>query len=581
MKTKVNPVYSVFIAHKDPMKCTRGALAFLIHYLFDLMRLIEKADIDFSLNKTWRQIRVLHGQRSPTMPFNEQALYNLFVNAFHRASFISRLKRRWGNYHTFVLLYSLPNGASRVDPSQTARMGWTRGNTYFDTYAPAFPKEAILGTHGYKVHEVYDPVWRHVPVPQHFLEMMCPMAESIHEQVVGKPNLLGASNFWEMVISLRPFLFQCGAAIFQECPESNIFRLPALANRDVQNWMKTEYPTQLMLLNASRGSEIDLARLQDGAMKQILSSVVNPQTASRSEMQADRTEMQSFMQMVSRRLSVLSPSKYSHDVYHRTFERTSNFSAPQINVSQSRAPQIEPSTPPRRPLPAVDDTAVYATPSGALRAFVNCSPKTPITPRARSDVDLVLPPVEAFFLPNEPRMIFPPLFGQHSITWEQVFKLVKRPEYTLEEQWRAYNSGEYVVDEMGNQTGVKPPLREVEKRWKAQWRREKGARKAWERFIELPIYILKQCEERSVPPEEIIKELEQLRKEDNGRMKGLSALSKLIKARREENIARKPASDCTGVSNGTDSTVPDSTKTRKRKAPVEIRRHPGEKHKAT
>ena len=27
-----------------------------------------------------------------------------------------------------------------VDPNSTAKLGWVRGETYFDTYAPALPK---------------------------------------------------------------------------------------------------------------------------------------------------------------------------------------------------------------------------------------------------------------------------------------------------------------------------------------------------------------------------------------------------------------------------------------------------------
>lgn len=27
-----------------------------------------------------------------------------------------------------------------VDPHQTAKLGWKRGETYFDTYAPSLPK---------------------------------------------------------------------------------------------------------------------------------------------------------------------------------------------------------------------------------------------------------------------------------------------------------------------------------------------------------------------------------------------------------------------------------------------------------
>lgn len=78
-----------------------------------------------------------------------------------------------------------------------------RGETYLDTYAPAIPKtvsvhiaeyspsilkdyQAVLGAAGYKAHEVYDPVWRHVHVPEQFLLMVCPMAEQIYDEIVGK-----------------------------------------------------------------------------------------------------------------------------------------------------------------------------------------------------------------------------------------------------------------------------------------------------------------------------------------------------------------------------------------------------------
>lgn len=35
---------------------------------------------------------------------------------------------------------SLIYPVTRVDPLQTSRLGWTRGETYFDNYAPAIPK---------------------------------------------------------------------------------------------------------------------------------------------------------------------------------------------------------------------------------------------------------------------------------------------------------------------------------------------------------------------------------------------------------------------------------------------------------
>ncbi|KAJ7906554.1 hypothetical protein B0H13DRAFT_1880528 [Mycena leptocephala] len=91
--------------------------------------------------------------------------------------------------------------------------------------------------HGYKVHENYDPIWHHVRVPEAFLSLMCPDAESILEKIEGTQNLTGASNYWQMVIELRPYMFQFAAAIYQVQTQSALFKLPALQNPDVRKWM--------------------------------------------------------------------------------------------------------------------------------------------------------------------------------------------------------------------------------------------------------------------------------------------------------------------------------------------------------
>lgn len=84
--------------------------------------------------------------------------------------------------------------------------------------------KAILGAHGYKAHETYSPPWTKVKVPEEFLQLICPMAENNLSLVkgitylflilnllnnrVGRENLQGATSYWEMVIILRPYLFQ-------------------------------------------------------------------------------------------------------------------------------------------------------------------------------------------------------------------------------------------------------------------------------------------------------------------------------------------------------------------------------------
>ena len=70
-----------------------------------------------------------------------------------------------------------------------------------------------------------------------------------------------------LVFSLvRPgivILYQCGAAIFQRCPNSALFRLPAFADSDVRAWMSGTFPSALAVANASAGDSVNLQRLQN------------------------------------------------------------------------------------------------------------------------------------------------------------------------------------------------------------------------------------------------------------------------------------------------------------------------------
>ncbi|PPQ83951.1 hypothetical protein CVT24_005890 [Panaeolus cyanescens] len=153
-----------------------------------------------------------------------------------------------------------------IDVSVTLHLGWVQGETYYDTYAPALPKEAILGAHRYKTHKTYSPAWRHIQAPKAFLQLVCPMTEGIHATIVGRKNLSGASNYWSIVIDLLPHLFQCGAAIFQLVLKSALFRLPALANPDVQNWMKYKFPGHFSAIKASMGDSVDFQRIQNSKL---------------------------------------------------------------------------------------------------------------------------------------------------------------------------------------------------------------------------------------------------------------------------------------------------------------------------
>ncbi|KAJ7257850.1 hypothetical protein C8J57DRAFT_1234986 [Mycena rebaudengoi] len=117
--------------------------------------------------------------------YNENSLYSLYCMAYKKSNFESNIKQHLPRHMLGYLQEKMG--------SDTAKLGWSRG-MYMDTYAPALPKNAILRTHGYKVHENYDPIWCHVRDPEAFLSRKCPNAERILEKIEGTKNLTGASN---------------------------------------------------------------------------------------------------------------------------------------------------------------------------------------------------------------------------------------------------------------------------------------------------------------------------------------------------------------------------------------------------
>ncbi|KAJ7726564.1 hypothetical protein DFH07DRAFT_1000760 [Mycena maculata] len=285
----INPVYSVFISNLKPEMCPLGAFAFYFHYIYDEKNIIETMKIDWTLNKSWRAIRLLHGPKSPTTPFNEQNLYNLYCKSYNSAGFKSRLKAHLPRH-----LLGYKQEALGVDPLETSKLGW-----------------AILGAAGYQVDEPYDPIWRHVRVPEAFLQLICPMAEEIYASVAGKENLSGEANHWLMVMELREYFFQCGAAIWQIHPDSALFRLPAFQVQDVRNWMSNGYPPALSVLQAAVGSPVDLQRIQHAATVAALQEM-------RDMLGRQNILIRQLNDTVNRRTAVFTPARgFSASAYHQ------------------------------------------------------------------------------------------------------------------------------------------------------------------------------------------------------------------------------------------------------------------------
>jgi hypothetical protein len=180
-------------------------------------------------------------------------------------------------------------GFDSVDKADTSKLGWVRGATYFDTYAPALPKkvkhfcfagsaltsaQAILGAAGFKVEETYDPVWTRVHVPPRFLGLICPKAESIRDEIASscynyhspnslliyftdRANLSGAFNYWQMVIDLRPYAFQVS---LEALAPQTLFDVPLVRSCNIPK-MSQIRPLPASRVLRHRRSELDAIHL--------------------------------------------------------------------------------------------------------------------------------------------------------------------------------------------------------------------------------------------------------------------------------------------------------------------------------
>ncbi|KAJ7768794.1 hypothetical protein B0H16DRAFT_1882008 [Mycena metata] len=614
MRTVINPVYSTFIANAKPEMCPLGGFAFYFHYIYDEKKVIDTMKLDYKINKSWRQIRVLHGPKSPTTPFNEQNLYNLISKAYVPAGFTSRLKAHLARH-----LLGYRQESMGVDPLETSKLGWVRGQTYMDTYAPALPKTAILGAAGFRSDEIYDPVWRRVRVPEAFLTLVCPMAEEIREKVAGVEHLSGAFNHWEMVIELREYFFQCGAAIWQLLPNSTIFRLPAFQNTDVRNWMTTGYLPQLSALQAAAGDPLEIERIQNVQLARVL----NGMRASLSGMTQELRELRA---MVGRRTAMFTPARgFSPSAYHRNaLEATRTVldhdePLPGTLIFSDPPDRLN-STPMRQ-----SSTSDHMQQSASPRSLQQSSNLTPVpsrpesspAPRLVTQVELVLPPLAAFFPQGQPIGMIHPVFGMRSARWvEDIFPAILRPALcwdvwcpsktmeqfeSIEEIWEVYSIGERICDDDDTRTKMKPPLKLVAQFFQHEWRsstdkKEQNRKaKAWERFREIPEWIEHAMTNRRISLEMAIQELEDLRAAGSAtdEPRGLNWLANHLAGQRKEAVRQQggepfnadPKASGTrsqeGESSNTDPTASGTTTTGKKRARAVDARRPSMSAKKT
>ncbi|KDR71016.1 hypothetical protein GALMADRAFT_214050 [Galerina marginata CBS 339.88] len=580
MRTTVNPRYTCFIAHRNPELCPIGALAIYLHYIHDVVKIDIKYNIDYMVNKSWRAVRLFHGSLA-TVSYNPSALHNLFVQAYKEADIDLRMKQHLARHSLGYFQEKMG-----VEAEDTARLGWSSRDTYLNYYAPSIPKKAILAAHEYKIHEVYHPAWTDVEVPEAFLSLVCPMAESNIEIVKGRPDKTGAENYWNMGIpSTISFSGGRGA-------------LSVLARKDVEQWMKTVFPLQLESLKAVQGIPESLEKIQNEVLRKAIEQLRH-ETEMQREVIRDLTRQVALLNVqFKHRTSQWTPAKAppyptaSQVITERPSLETFTSAASQITLASSQDPL---STPPRTIVDlsstgidpetrASEDTGMYVGIDQSLCGFAVPSPQSGGLSRPRTSIDLVLPPMLAFCAPGKDIYPLEPIFGKESVQWAAVFEKIKRPgllwdvwspsksleQMSIEEVWHCYNVGEALHDKTGIQTGMKPPLRLVEQKFLASWRNGAQERKNWSRFREIPDWIDGQIRERKLTPAQAIVELENMRQPKDGKrnLLGTNALSALLADHRKK--AAKKVKDAgmnstESISSSAPTTTVESEKKRRRR----------------
>ncbi|KAJ7675076.1 hypothetical protein B0H17DRAFT_1207941 [Mycena rosella] len=177
---------------------------------------------------------------------------------------------------------------------------------------------------------------------------------------------------------------------------------------------------------------------------------------------------------------------------------------------------------------AIASSGEVIAPSASSPLAASASPRTP-----QHSTMLVEPPVVSYYPKGAPLSIFPPLLGQKSVSWMQVFALVQQPKMLwstwgpgkslehfadIEEVWIAYIDGAPELNASGADTGRrKPPLKLVDQYFQAYWRapddikERSNIAKVWQRFREIPEWIDTHSRERDVSPNVIIDELQAMR----------------------------------------------------------------------
>jgi hypothetical protein len=178
--------------------------------------------------------------------------------------------------------------------------------------------------------------------------------------------------------------------------------------------MKTTFPVQLDLTNSLRGDSISLERIQNELLRQSLEQIRSQSSLQNDAIRALEHRISQLTTSFDRRTAQWSPAKAvirqrggtSSHVPHRVVARQLVFndtadleSAATTSTEVPNSVLAEPFCEREGEICEAEDTGMYFTEDQSLRGFIVPSPHNS-SPRPRTKIDLVLPPLIAFRAPG-------------------------------------------------------------------------------------------------------------------------------------------------------------------------------------
>jgi hypothetical protein len=227
--------------------------------------------------------------------------------------------------------------------------------------------------------------------------------------------------------------------------------------------MTTTFPVQLDLAHLLHGDAISLERIQNELLRQSLEQIRFQSSLQNDAIRALELRISQLTTTFNRRTVQWSPAKavmlqqgqtVSSPVLLHAVARQLVFNEAAVTVASTEIPNDVLAAPFCERVGEdceAEDTGMYFMEDQSLRGFLVPSPHNS-SPRPRTKIDLVLPPMIAFrapgrhlleLLPLFYLMITPgddllpsePIFGRDSVQWTEVFAKIKQTQ-PLWDVWR-------------------------------------------------------------------------------------------------------------------------------------------------